>query len=37
MTGPLAWALWLIAAATMIFILAPLVVTVAISFETSLL
>ena len=34
-SGPIAWLLALIAAATMIFILAPLVVTVAISIGTS--
>jgi putative spermidine/putrescine transport system permease protein len=33
--GPIAWLLALVAAATMIFILAPLLVTVAISVETS--
>jgi putative spermidine/putrescine transport system permease protein len=35
MAGPVAWALWLVAGATMLFILAPLLVTVAISFETT--
>jgi putative spermidine/putrescine transport system permease protein len=33
--GPIAWAVALVATATMLFILAPLLVTVAISFETS--